>query len=238
MALVRRLSPHHHYSPLYTGDRRELQRALDRLSLKRHLVPGPEFKLEGRRSGMHGVLTATTAGYSTFCRCASKRRNRLSFCGRTRSVKGAPRGSNRRASLSAGASAYLPMASERVLYVTHRLRLVPSTPRPAARIPRSARTAIVDSERREVVFGKGQHIGREAGDIRTAATRRPSPNDVVYDRRRDARWRDAETQQHRIASCSLRLGGAGGPVPSAVDVPPSPAPVNSGNETWLTSRGL
>ena len=119
---------------------------------------------------------------------------------------------------------------ERILYVTTGYRLVALDAKTGARIPSFGKDGIVDLKD-DVVFGKGQQIDREAGEIGLHAT--PA---VTQGRRRDDRRRRCSRAARRRRTTTPRGSCAAStcaPGKRLWTFNTIPRPGEFGNDTWL-----
>ena len=182
----------HHYSPLAQVTAANFNALEVAWRFKTDsLGPRPEFKLESTPLMVHGVLY-TTAGTRRSVVALDAATGELLWTHSER--EGARAAASPRQLSGRGVAYWTDGKDERILYVTTGYRLVALDARTGARIPSFGKDGIVDLKD-EVVFGKGQQIDREAGEIGLHATPAGDQGRRGDDRRRDARGRHAQDPQ-------------------------------------------
>jgi quinoprotein glucose dehydrogenase len=166
----------HHYSPLAQVTAANFTTLEVAWRFKTDsLGPRPEFKLEGTPLMVHGVLY-TTAGTRRAVVALDAATGELRWVHSER--EGARAAASPRQLSGRGVAYWTDGKDERVLYVTTGYRLVALDAKSGARIPSFGKDGIVDLKD-DVVFGKGQQIDREAGEIGLHATPAITKDGVV-----------------------------------------------------------
>jgi len=176
MALVRRRSPHHHYSPLAQVTATNFNALEIAWRFKTDsLGPGPEFSSKARRSWCTASSTRPPVRDGRSWRST---RRPASCLWAHAEREGRARGSIAAPAVRPGRR-LLDRRQRRARALRHH-RLPPRGPRrkTGARIPSFGKDGIVDLKD-EVVFGKGQQIDREAGEIGLHATPAITKDGVV-----------------------------------------------------------
>jgi quinoprotein glucose dehydrogenase len=166
----------HHYSPLAQVTAANFNALEIAWRFKTDsLGPRPEFKLEGTPLMVHGVLY-TTAGTRRSVVALDAATGELLWVHSER--EGARAAASPRQLSGRGLAYWTDGKDERVLYVTTGYRLVALDAKTGARIPSFGKDGIVDLKD-DVVWGKGQQIDREAGEIGLHATPAVTKDGVV-----------------------------------------------------------
>src|SRR4051812_48155315 len=139
------------------------------------LGPRPEFKLEGTPLVVHGMLY-TTAGTRRAVVALNAETGELRWV--HSEIEGARAAASPRQLSGRGVAYWTDGREERILYVTTGYRLVALDAKNGSRVPSFGTDGIVDLKD-DVVFGKGQQIDREAGEIGLHATPAVTSDGVV-----------------------------------------------------------
>ena len=166
----------HHYSPLAQVTATNFNALEVAWRFKTDsLGPRPEYKLEGTPLMVHGVLY-TTAGTRRAVVALDAATGELRWAHSER--EGARAAASPRQLSGRGVAYWTDGRDERVLYVTTGYRLVALDAKTGVRISSFGKDGIVDLKD-DVVFGKGQQIDREAGEIGLHATPAVTKDGVV-----------------------------------------------------------
>src|SRR5437773_6293615 len=166
----------HHYSPLAQITAANFNTLEVAWRFKTDsLGPRPEFKLEGTPLMVNGVLY-TTAGTRRAVVALNAATGELRWV--HSELEGARAAASPRQLSGRGVAYWTDGREERILYVTTGYRLVSLDAKTGSRIASFGKDGIVDLKD-DVVFGKGQQIDREAGEIGLHATPAITKDGVV-----------------------------------------------------------
>ena len=166
----------HHYSPLSQVTAANFNTLEVAWRFKTdNLGPRPEYKLEGTPLMVNGVLY-TTGGTRRSVVALNAATGELRWV--HSELEGARAGASPRQLSGRGVAYWTDGREERILYVTTGYRLVALDAKTGSRIASFGKDGIVDLKD-DVVFGKGQQIDREAGEIGLHATPAITKDGVV-----------------------------------------------------------